>query len=128
MHEFSLRTSARAPGNVSMEEWRDSVIFDRMQKDDREYRRLQAALQYMEAQSLLRKQAVERTAAADAEYEGPKPNSREARLLETMTKSNALLSPADGLEDCGTSFGAPDVGYESLMDEVFATLNRKAVP
>ena len=128
MHEFSLRTSARASGNVSMEEWRDAVMFDKMQKDDREYRRLQAALQNMEAQSLLRKQAIERTAAADAAYEGPKPNSREARLLETMTRSNAMLSPAEGLDDCGTSSGEPDVGYDALMDEVFATLNRREVP
>lgn len=128
MHEFSLRTSARASGNVSMEEWRDAVMFDKMQKDDREYRRLQAALQNMEAQSLLRKQAIERTAAADAAYEGPKPNSREARLLETMARSNAMLSPAEGLEDCGTCSGKPDVGYDALMDEVFATLNRREAP
>ena len=126
MHEFSLRTSARAPADVSMDEWRDMLMFDRLQKDAREYERMSAALRNMETQSLLRQEAVERTAEADATYEGPKPNSREARLLETMSRGDALPVALDAPPRRGDSPGSPDAGYDALMDEVFATMNRKA--
>lgn len=128
MHEFSLRVNARASGNVSMDEWRDAVMFDKMQKDDREYRRLVAALKNMESQSLLRKQALERTAEADAAYEGPKPTSREARKLETMFRVGAPVPVVDEPDGQGESGGLFDAGYDALMDEVFATLNRKEAP
>lgn len=126
MHEFSLRTSARAPADVSMDEWRDMLMFDRLQKDAREYERLNAALRNMETQSLLRQEAVERTAEADATYQGPKPNSREARLLETMSRGDALPVVVDAPPRRGDVAGSPDAGYDALMDEVFATMNRKA--
>lgn len=126
MHEFALRASARAPADVSMDEWRDMLMFDRLQKDAREYDRLNAALRNMETQSLLRQEAVERTAEADATYQGPKPNSREARLLETMTGGDALPVVVDAPPRRGDTAGSPDAGYDALMDEVFATMNRKA--
>lgn len=128
MHEFSLRANTLASDKVSMDEWRDALIFNRIQKDDREYRRLLAALNNMEAQSLLRKQAIERTAEADAAYEGPKLNSREARLVELVSKGNATSSAFHTSEDQGAVVASiPDAGYDALMDEVFATLNRKVV-
>lgn len=123
MHEFRLRDNARASSNICLDEWRDALMFDKCQHDDREYRRLMAALQNMEAQALLRKQAVESTAEADAAYVGPKPTSREARLLEAMfttdteqpTIARPLVAPGD-----------PDASYDALMDEVFASMNREA--
>ncbi|MEO8732578.1 MAG: transposase, partial [Rhodoferax sp.] len=128
LQEFSLRTSARASGEVSMDEWRDVLMFDRLQKDDREYRRLEAALQNMDTQSLLRKQAVELTAQADAAYVGPKPNSREARLLETVSRVNPMPRSSAEVGPPDEATGMSDVGYEALMDEVFASMNRKVSP
>jgi putative transposase len=124
MHEFRLRANARASADVSQEEWRDALIFDRCKQDDREYRRLTAALQNMEAQSLRRKQAIERTAAADAAYEGPKPTSREARLLETLPLQGSAPTPMP--VTATMPMPEPDASYDTLMDEVFASMNRGA--
>lgn len=126
MHEFSLRTNARAPAGVSMDEWRDVLMFDRLQRDAREYDRLAAALRNMETQAALRQQATERTAEADAAYQGPKPNSRETRLLETMSRGEPQRQAAEVPQHRGDSASSPDAGYDALMDEVFATMNRKA--
>lgn len=126
LNEFSLRSSARAGPDISIEEWRDALMVDRCKRDDREYKRLQAALRNIEANELLRKQAVELTAAADALYEGPKPSSREARILENLSRSNAELPPQD-MSDLGEgSQGTSDSSYDALMDEVFSSLNREA--
>ncbi|WP_168708565.1 DDE-type integrase/transposase/recombinase [Hydrogenophaga sp. PAMC20947] len=131
LQEFSLRTTARASGEVSMDEWRDVLMFDRLQKDDREYRRFEAALKNMESNSLLRKQALVLTAEADAAYVGPKPNTREARLLETVSRVGPMPKPSDGAEPLNEFTDASavsNVAYEALMDEVFSSMNRQAAP
>lgn len=125
MHEFRLRESARATSDFSLDEWRDALIFDKCKRDDREYRRLTAALKNMEAQLLLRKQAIEQTAAADAAYEGPKPTSREARLLETLSLTGSA-STTTATAPSNMAVVESDPAYDTLMDEVFATMNREA--
>jgi len=126
LNEFSLRASARSGPDISNEEWRDALMVDRCKRDEREYKRMQAALRNIEANETLRKRAVDLTAAADALYEGPKPSSREARLLESLARSNAVLPPPD-TSDLGGGFrDAPDSSYDALMDEVFSSMNREA--
>lgn len=126
LNEFSLRASARAGPHISLEEWRDAVAINLSKSDDREYKRLQAVISNIGANESLRKQAVERTAEADALYKGPKPNSREARMLETLSRSNDRPVAPEVPNVVGEFQDTNDSNYDEMMDEVFSLVNRKA--
>jgi len=121
LHQFNLKTNARVPPEVSLDEWRDALMYEKAKNDDRQYKRLAAALAQMDANAQLRKRAVALTKDAEAAYEGLKPNYREARVLEN------LLTPGHS-GTANSVFVASDaedgVDYESLMDEVFASINK----
>ncbi len=129
LHEFKLRANARATADLSFDEWRDALMVDICQRDHREYRRLQAALENIEKNDRLRQRAVDLTAAADEAYAGPKPTVRAARLLDNMVKlpSPDAAEPTTPAQlDQPTPAGeAGDASYDALMDEVFSKLNRE---
>lgn len=121
LHQFNLKANARVAPDVSLDEWRDALMYEKTKNDDRQYKRLVAALAQMDANAQLRKRAVALTKDAEAAYEGLKPNFREARVLENLLTTgqsdtaNSVLVASDA-ED--------NVDYESLMDEVFASINK----
>jgi putative transposase len=121
LHRFNLKANARVAPDVSLDEWRDALMYEKTKNDDRQYKRLAAALAQMEANAQLRKRAVALTKDAEAAYEGPKPNFREARVLENLL-TPGQAAPADS--SLSASDADDNVGYESLMDEVFASINR----
>jgi len=123
LHEFKLRANARAPGNVSVDEWRDAVMDVSSKKNDRAYLRLQAAVNNIDRQAAVNKRAVELTREAEREYEGPRLTAREARLLETMPKKS-ILPPPDNTNHGDVTERNP--GYESLMNQVFAEIDKEA--
>lgn len=123
LHDFWLRSNARATPEITLDEWRDSLMFDRCQREEREYRRLEASIRQLEAQEKLRETAIKRAVEADAAYEGLRPTAREARQLENIM---ALATPGSGAASpSGKVEQAQDAGYDDLMDEVFASLNRE---
>ena len=128
LHEFKLRPNARAKADMSFDEWRDALMVELCKRDNREYRRIQAAFQKMEKDAQLRQRAVDLTAAAEKAYAGPKLTVREARLLENMAKPEP---PGDVENSVPAEPDQParpadsgDAGYDALMDEVFSKLNR----
>lgn len=121
LHQFNLKANARVAPEVSLDEWRDALMYEKTKNDDRQYKRLVAALAQMEVNAQLRKRAVALTKDAEAAYEGPKPNFREARVLESLL-TPGQAAPADS--SLSASDADDNVGYESLMDEVFASINR----
>lgn len=123
LNEFSLRANARSGPDISVEELRDALMVDRCKRTDREYKRLQRALRNLEENEAQRKQAIDRTAAADALYEGIKPNTREARVLETLPRSSDVPSPPDMPALDGVLKEATNPSYDALMDEVFSSMN-----
>ncbi|MDP9877259.1 hypothetical protein J2W25_000879 [Variovorax boronicumulans] len=123
LNEFSLRANARSGPDISVEELRDALMVDRCKHTDREYKRLERALRNLEENETLRKQAIDRTAAADALYEGIKPNTREARVLETLPRSSDVPSPPDMPALDGVPKEATNPSYDALMDEVFSSMN-----
>lgn len=122
LHEFKLRDNARAPGNISTEEWRDALMVEQQKKNDREYLRLQAALENIERQTAVNKRAIELTREAEREYEGPILNAHEARMLETMA-GNAIPEPSESAQSASVSWHNPV--YGALMDRVFADLDKE---
>lgn len=124
LHEFKLKENARVTAEVTLEEWRDVVMYETTKNSDRQYRRLTAAISMMEKQSALKARAVELTKQADAAHIGEKPNIRETRMLSSedlgfqQFKSNATDTPPIADENAS---------YEALMDDIFASLNRENV-
>jgi putative transposase len=132
LHEFKLRANARAPTDISFDEWRDALMVDKCQQDDRDYERLKAKLANLEHTEALRARAVARTAAADAAYVGPKPTVREARMLDHLAESGPSID-VEGphraqLDQAGAADESSFSSYDALMDEVFSNLNREARP
>jgi putative transposase len=126
LNEFSLRASARAGPNISFDELRDFLMFEQKKRDSRAYKRLGAAIRNSEANEVLRKQAIDRTAAAEALYEGPKLHSREARLLETQSKFNDVPAVGETPDFRLPSNDPPQTTYDAEMDKIFDSMNRKA--
>ena len=124
LHEFSLRANARAGSDISLDEWRDAYLYERKKKDDREYERVRASLEKMVSTEALRKNAVKLTKAAEERETGQRPSVREARVLET-----ALHVPGTEVAENEASFSVAEknVQYESLMDNMFASMNREAL-
>ena len=98
------------------------MMYEKTKKDDRQYRRLSAAVNFLEKQDALRKRAVELTNEADATYVGPKPNIHETRILEKLASSASLPAQTSSEENSAANDNA---SYEALMDDVFASLNRE---
>ena len=121
LHEFKLRDNARAPSNISLEEWRDALMYENLKKYDRDYLRLQAALENIERQVAVNKRAIELTRDAERLYEGPALTSREARRLEIMP---GVACPADAESVDPACITDDKTGYELLMNQVFAEINR----
>lgn len=125
LHLFRLRANARATPDISLDEWRDALMYERMKRDDRQHRRLEATIKNMHTQQKGFDRAIALTAEAEASYSGPKPTVREVRFLEQSAKASAI-KPVDAptkvqlTADYGT--------YQELMDEIFAEINKEAGP
>ena len=125
MHEFQLRSNARAPSEATLEEWLDALEYDKIRSGVQQHRRVEAALIHLQAQRELRDRAIEKTAAADAAYVGLRPTSREARSLEKLVGAAASAAEMPVSTPPPPAPPAPDAGaagYDTLMDEVFASL------
>lgn len=125
LNEFKLRENARVTPEISLEEWRDAVMYEKLKRDGRQYRRLEAAVAFMEKQDALRKRAVQLTTEADANYVGLKPNVRETKTLESML---VTVPTVDVEQEEFPSAAVDNASYEALMDEIFASLNREGNP
>ena len=123
VHEFALRANARASPDISLDEWRDALMYDRKKRDDREYARLTAAIENMRSTDALTTRAIELTKAADAAYEGPRPSSREARSLEPSLFATSTTPATDAVQSNVNA--EKNEAYEALMDDVFASMNRE---
>jgi hypothetical protein len=122
--ELTLNPDARAPATVSVDEWRDALAYDRMKRDDRQHKRLQAAITKLTQDAERIKQATAVAREADAAYVGPKPNLREVRVLENLPRRGE-----PEFVDEQPAASAPDAGhdaYAAVMDEVFASINEES--
>lgn len=123
LHEFTLRANARAPSNISFDEWRDVLAYESLKKKDREYLRLQAVVQNYARQSEINKRAIELTREAERAYEGPIPTVHEARLLENLS-GNAVL-PLQETNPSPPQATECNPRYEALWDDFFANMTRE---
>lgn len=123
LHEFKLRNNALAPANVSVDEWRDALMYDHAKKNDRQYLRLQAELEMLDRQTATIKRAQELTREAEHNYDGPKLTMREARQLENLPSTTTM--PQQGNASVNRVHER-NPSYESLMDDVFAEINKEA--
>ena len=130
LHQFDLSRTARAMPETTLDEWRDSLMYSRLENSDREYRRLCAAATNLIKRNDIVKQARARVEAAEALDAGDKLNAREARALErlhgtapelSVHEQTDLLSPIEpepvNPAPCGT--------YEETMNAVFASMNEE---
>lgn len=124
LHSFHLRPNARVPPGFCLDEWRDLLMYELMQKDRRQYRRVTALAQRIHQQQEIFKRAEERRKEAEATQSGPKPTVREVRLLEQSAKAVPIDLPEPAPND---SPQLPDYDtYQELMDGIFMDLNRGA--
>jgi putative transposase len=122
MHEFGLRSNARAPEESTLDEWRDALEFERSKRASQEHRRLEIAAENMAIRREIVSNASKQTAEADASYVGTKLNSREARALENLPKSPPPLPVAEPSDTA--EVGQPqDPAYNALMDQIFSELS-----
>jgi len=125
MEVFRLKGNARVTAEASLYDWRDAQMVERMKKDDRAYRKLEAATRLAAHQTLLRNRAAERTREADETASAPAvPDVRDARAFERLMKPHLQPLPVDGTP----STVQPDEAgsaYADLMDSVFAEMNRE---
>ena len=122
LHEFKLTENARVTPEVSLEEWRDALMYETTKSGGRQYRRLTGAINSMEKHRALRQRAIELTGQADAAYVGVKPNVRETRMFDSL---DVAFEPSSPEKTEKPLVADENVNYEALMDEVFASLNRE---
>lgn len=123
LQEFMLRPNARASSELTMEEWRDSLAFDKTKRGDREYARLAKKLEIQAERAARVRRAVEQTEAAEAAYRGELPSLREAREIEKLPGLQPMPSQLSTPQDSAL----PDdefARYQAMMDDAFAELNR----
>ena len=99
LHQFNLSSTARTIPETTLDEWRDSVMYSRMDRDEREYRRLCTAATNIVSRSEAMKKAKELTDEAEAAYVGPKLTTKEARELERL---HCELPEQEGREEPAT--------------------------
>ena len=117
MHEFQIRGNARAPGDVTLEEWLDALAYEKTRSAQQQQKRIEAGLHTLHAERELREIAIARTAEADAAYVGPRLNAREARALEVAP---APLTPEREPHPAAAHVEVTSPGYDALMDELLA--------
>jgi len=127
MQELKLSPTARTRPETTLDEWRDSLMFSRLDRNDQEYRRLCSAATNLVIRSEAKRAAIARTKAAEAAYEGPKLNVQEARGIERLhggtsdlrlpTSESPTLTAEQPAEEKDVT------GYESVMNDVFAQFN-----
>lgn len=122
LHEFKLTENARVTPEVSLEEWRDALMYETTKNGGRQYRRLTGAINSMEKHRALTQRAIELTGQADAAYVGVKPNVRETRMFDSL---DVAFEPSNPGKTDKPSVADENANYEALMDEVFASLNRE---
>lgn len=123
LHEFNLRANARAPGNVSVDEWHDALMVESAKKSDRKYLQLQAEVLRAEQQAAVSQRALELTREAERNYDGPRISMHEARQLEGLPIAS-ISPPKD--DSTRVHIAESNPSYESLMNQVFAEFNKEA--
>ena len=130
MHQLNLSSTARTPPETTVDEWRDTLMYSRIDRNDREYKRLQAACINLVSTEAAVKKARALTAEADAAYVGPKLTATEARILErqhhgaTPQEDVAASTDAAVTSNLASEPTAPS-SYEEMMNDVFAKLNAR---
>jgi len=113
-HEFSLSKEARAPADVSYDEWLDALAYEGLKRRDREYLRLAAACELAERNRERTRKAVGATRLAVAETGSAMPNVQEARHLENQ----ALLLGAPSMPSPAPSDAMANEQYQQSYQEL----------
>lgn len=126
MSELSLRLNARVKPEITLEEWRDTLAYDALKKPDRQYQNLCVAIQTLESNRAMFRQARDDVAIAEAK-EHAKLTIREARSLESTVTGAAASLPRPTSPGLSSNEADADASsateYGTLMDEAFARLN-----
>lgn len=124
LQEFRLRGNARAPSDVTLEEWLDALAYEKLRRARQQQKRVEAAVCSLQAQRELREQAIARTAEADAAYVGARLNVREARALETTPVPPVPPAPREATQQTPLCDAGGNAGYDAVMDALLAEDDR----
>lgn len=122
---FRLRDNARALPETTLDDWRDALMVEHMKRDDRQYKRLQAASELAAKQRAMIDKAVELVRVADEGIRPSQiPNAREARALELLIGQHGDATGVDVRPAALVEVERVSTAYEAVMDDVFNEMNR----
>jgi hypothetical protein len=120
LHEFNLRGNALTPGETTLEEWEDAMVYESTERAAQQHARTQVALKNIAIQKGIIDRAVGKAAEADANYVGKPLKAREARALENTPPSEDAPKIVPATEPFA---GSTDPHYDAMMDQVFCDMD-----
>lgn len=81
-NQFSLSPLAKAKANICFDEWLDAYAVSRLERPDREFRKVYESLVALQKVNQIVESAREATNAAKSIYSGPQPHLNDVRSLE----------------------------------------------
>lgn len=115
LHELNLSPNARAPEDITYDDWADAYAYNNLFNQDREYDRLSLSIQNNIEINALTAQAIKLTSEAETQYLGPKVSVNEARGIEKQItvpvpefkSQEPIAEPQEN---------KTDAAYQELMD------------
>jgi putative transposase len=127
LQEFRIRPNARAPEDLTLDDWRDALATSKGQHSpsDLERQRLEFALSFRSQTENMVRAAQAKNLAAEERDAQQAPAIRDARRMEMLQPLSKPLGQ-EPESPPPQSAGGPLLQHQKMLDEFFAELNRKA--